>query len=65
MKDWAERLDKFLEFNEYGILEDKGKVSKVVAENKADKEYNQFRVKQDREYKSDFDMLMENVNEIK
>lgn len=65
MKDWAERLDKFLEFNEYGILEDKGKVSKVVAENKADKEYSQFRVKQDREYKSDFDMLMENVNEIK
>lgn len=65
MKDWAEKLDKFLEFNEYGILEDKGKVSKIVAENKADKEYSQFRVKQDKEYKSDFDMLIENVNEIK
>lgn len=65
MKDWAEKLDKFLEFNEYGILEDKGKVSKIVAENKADKEYSRFRVKQDKEYKSDFDMLIENVNEIK
>lgn len=26
MKDWAERLDQFLEFNEYDVLEGKGKI---------------------------------------
>lgn len=33
MKDWASRLDKFLEFNEYQILHGKGSISrKTVGE---------------------------------
>jgi hypothetical protein len=31
MKDWAERLDAFLQFNEYTVLKDAGKVSAAVA----------------------------------
>lgn len=49
----------FLEFNEYEILQNKGKVSAKVAKELANEEYNKFRVKQDREYKSDFDREIE------
>lgn len=31
MEDWAKRLDMFLNFNEYPILENSGKVSHEVA----------------------------------
>ena len=30
MEDWAIKLDKFLEFNEYELLENKGKISKNI-----------------------------------
>jgi hypothetical protein len=59
MKDWVEKLDAFLKFNEYEILQGKGKVSAKVAKELANKEYNKFRVKQDKEYKSDFDKEVE------
>ncbi|PIR46502.1 MAG: cell filamentation protein Fic [Candidatus Vogelbacteria bacterium CG10_big_fil_rev_8_21_14_0_10_45_14] len=55
MKDWVEKLDAFLRFNEKEILEDKGKVSHEVAEALALKEYDKYRVTQDRNYISDFD----------
>ena len=31
MRDWAEKLDAFLKFNEQEILQDKGRVSHDVA----------------------------------
>lgn len=59
MKDWAKRLDMFLNFNEYPILENAGKVSSEVAKRFAETEYSKFRVIQDREYKSDFNKLID------
>ena len=55
MKDWIKFLDKFLELSNYPILLDKGKISAEEARIKAESEYEKFRVKQDREYISDFD----------
>lgn len=55
MADWTKKLDAFLEFNEYDILPNLGKVSKKVAKTTAEKEYKKFRVRQDKEFKSDFD----------
>ncbi|GCC52732.1 toxin Fic [Chryseotalea sanaruensis] len=55
MADWVTRLDAFLQFNEYQILKDAGKVSHEVAVKLAEKEYNKFRVIQDRNFESDFD----------
>ena len=55
MQDLAQSVDKFLNFNEYKILEDKGKISKKEAEEKAFKEYETFNKKQ--EIESDFDKL--------
>lgn len=59
MEEWAKRLDMFLNFNEYPILTDKGKVSMEIAKRFAESEYNKYRVIQDREYKSDFNKLVE------
>ncbi len=59
MKDWAEKLDVFLKYNEQEILSDLGKVSHEVAVALAEKEYNVFRKKQDQLHQSDFDKLCE------
>ena len=55
MEDWAEKLDAFLRFNEYEILDNPGKVSHEVAKALAEKEFEKYRVVQDREFISDFD----------
>jgi len=55
MKEWAEKLDAFLQFNDYNVLKNAGKVSHDVAVQLAEGEYEKFRVQQDRDYISDFD----------
>jgi hypothetical protein len=61
MKEWADKLDAFLLFNDYNILKDSGKIRADVAKKFAEKEYEKFRVVQDKEYKSDFDKVIENI----
>lgn len=55
MRDWVEKLNAFLIFNEYEILNNPGKIPAAVAKKLAEKEYDKFRVKQDKDYISDFD----------
>jgi len=55
MKDWVAKLDAFLRFNEEDVLQDSGKVSHEVAVALAEKEYEKYRVIQDRMLESDFD----------
>ncbi len=55
MEDWIEKLNAFLQFNGKEILHNAGKISAKVAKELAYKEYDKFRVKQDKLYKSDFD----------
>lgn len=55
MKDWATKLDAFLQFNDYDVLKDAGRVSHEVAVRLAEGEYEKFRIAQDRDYISDFD----------
>lgn len=61
MEEWVSKLDTFLQFNEYDLLKDAGKVRAEVAKNFAIKEYEKFRVVQDKEYKSDFDKAVEKI----
>ena len=58
MADWAAKLDAFLQFNDAEILQDKGKVTAVIAKSFAESEFEQYRIIQDRLYQSDFDRLM-------
>ncbi len=58
MKDWLEQTNQFLTNNRRKILEGKGSISHEEALDKATKEYEIFRVKQDQEYISEFDKEM-------
>jgi hypothetical protein len=61
MKDWAEKLDGFLRFNEYPVLENFGNTTRDAAEQRAFAEYEKFRVVQDQKFKSDFDKIVDEV----
>ena len=56
MKDWREKLDAFLKFTEFDILTNAWKISHEVAKELALEEYDKYRVIQDRDYISDFDI---------
>jgi len=55
MKDWIEKLDAFLKFNEKDILENSGTVTAEIAKVFAEEEFERYRVLQDRVVESDFD----------
>ena len=59
MADWLNQTDVFLSTNRRNILADKGTVSHDEAVDKATKEYEIFRIRQDHEYISDFDREIE------
>ena len=45
MRDWREKLDAFLQFNQRDILTHAGRVEKAVADTLAKREYDQFQVR--------------------
>ena len=59
MEDWAKRIDKYLLADDLDILKDAGKISHEIACDKALTEFEKYRIKQDKLYKSDFDLLLE------
>jgi len=59
MKNVSESVNKFLEFNEFKILEGKGTVSHTQAKEKASKEYEEFNKIQ--KIESDFDKEMKRL----
>ena len=63
MKDLAGSVNKFLEFNEFKVLEGKGKISFKDAEEKAIKEYELFNKTQ--KIESDFDKFSKKLLEKK
>ena len=65
MEDWANRLNRFLEFNEHEILQDNGRVTHEIAKAFAESEFEKYRVIQDRLYESDFDRFMSLEQEVK
>jgi len=58
MEDWANRLNAFLQFNEYDLLNNSGKVTAEVAKAFAESEFEKYRIVQDRLFESDFDRLL-------
>ena len=59
MEDWVNLIDKYLLLDNRDVLKDAGKISHEIACDKALTEFEKYRVKQDKLYKSDFDLLME------
>ena len=63
MQEWKDKLEMFLNLNEYNILKDNGKIKREIADKLALDEYDKYRVVQDKKYISDFDeLLMETKN---
>ena len=65
MSDWIEKLNVFLKFSEYDILNNAGKVSHEVALALALKEYEKYKVIQDKNYISDFDREIKKLSDKK
>ena len=65
MSDWKEKLDAFLKFNDAEVLTNAGKVTAAIAKQFAENEFEKYRVIQDKEYKSDFDRLIDEVENRK
>lgn len=62
MADWVGKLDAFLQFNEYDVLTNAGKVSAEVAKRLAEGHYEKFRVLQDRDFESDFEAEVKRIS---
>lgn len=62
MEEWVEKLNAFLQFNGKEILKNAGKISQKVAQELAYKEYEKFKVKQDKMIVSDFDEFIKQTN---
>jgi hypothetical protein len=56
MQGWLKQVKRFMEFNDQEVLEHAGRISHEMAVAKAHAEYDKFRVKQDRDYLSNFDL---------
>lgn len=64
MEDWVVRLNKFLDFNEMEILQDKGHITAEIAKSFAETEFEKYRVIQDKLFQSDFDLFLEETQKI-
>ena len=62
MEDWATIIDKYLLSDDRDILKDAGKISHEIACDKALTDFEKYRVKQDKLYESDFDLLLKETN---
>jgi hypothetical protein len=58
MTDWIVKLDEFLKISERELLKDAGKVSAKQAASKAHDEFEKYRKERDKNYISDFDMVV-------
>jgi len=65
MKDWVEKLNAFLQFNEKDILCNSGKVTQTIAKSFAESEFEKYRIVQDKLFESDFDKAIKKLGTIK
>ena len=65
MEDWKNEVENALKVFHYNILEGKGTISHNQAVEKAENEYEKYKVIQDRNYVSDFDRLLNETKQIK
>ena len=63
MQDWEPRLNRFIEMFEYGLLRDAGRVSAEIVRLHAETEFEKYRVIQDREFLSDYDRFLLELEE--
>ncbi len=65
MEDWIKSVEDIFKINFYDNLTNKGSISHKEAVEKAENEYEKYKVIQDRNYVSDFDKLLLETDKIK
>lgn len=61
MEDWTVFMNNFLQLSNYPILTDKGKISQLEVKIKVESEFEKFRIIQDKNYVSDFDLEVKKI----
>lgn len=64
MEDWFKRLDEFLKLTDREILKNARKISHKIAVDKAEAEFEKYRITQDQIYLSDFDKYIDELEKI-
>ena len=64
MNDWKNEVENALKVFHYEVLDGKGKISHKQAVDKAESEYEKYKVIQDKNYVSDFDKLLSETKMI-
>ena len=64
MNDWKNEVENALKLFHYEVLEGKGNISHKQAIEKAESEYEKYKVIQDKNYISDFDKLLHETKQI-
>ena len=62
MEDWANRVDQYLQLTGRDVLQNAGSISAKDARIFAESEFEKYRILQDSLYESDFDKLIDEVN---
>ncbi len=63
MEDWSKRLDLFLMADDREVLQEAGKITAEIAKEKAETEFEKYRIIQDRLFVSDFDKYLLELEE--
>lgn len=64
MEDWKNEIGTSLKLFHYDVLNGKGKISAEKAKQKAESEYEKYKIIQDKKFVSDFDKLLIEANKI-
>lgn len=64
MEDWLKRLDDFLKLTDREILQNADKISHQIALDKAELEFEKYRIVQDQIYLSDFDKYINDLEKF-
>lgn len=65
MEDLSKRLDLFLQFDDREIIQHSGKISAAIAKSHAESEFEKYRIVQDELFQSDFDKLLNSLDDKK
>jgi hypothetical protein len=63
MADWEERLNRFIAATDREVLQDAGKITAEIAQAHAISEFEKYRIVQDRLYESDFDKVINAIEQ--
>ena len=62
--DWIKSVEDIFNINMYDNLKNKGSISHAMAIQKAESEYDKYKIIQDKKYVSDFDRLVKETELI-